>query len=341
MFKSPKNKVLLIGSKPFSTRPKTIGGATVLFQQFLDYIDENNLSNFDVCICNEYSNTLMNCLSIAKTFFSKIFRVNTIFLNTSQGGLKYLFPLLFIIAKTAKKNLVLRVFGAHAYQVVTKSYFKFILLYCIKHTDIIYLETHMLINKMSKLNNNIKWLPNTRKKTSHYEKRLFSKKFIFVGDIKKSKGIYDCLSVFKELIKRDPAIKFKFYGPLNEALDKDDLSFYGGILEPRNVRKILNNCDVLVLPTYYEGEGYPGVIIESYMSGRPVITTKWKSIPEIVDNYETGILITPKCVKELEEAILYFNKDNYSVFSKKAFRRSSEFSTEVAHNRIVNEIGLI
>lgn len=341
MFNPTDNKVLLIGSKPYINRPKTIGGATVLFEQFIDFIDRTNLTKFDVCICNAHNNVFKNLLFFAKTFFSKVFGVKTIFINTSQRGLKYIFPTLFFIAKITNKKLILRVYGSHAHDVIFESHLKWLLLFCLKYTDLIYLETHFLISKMCELNKNIKWFPNTRRKTLEYEKRTFSKNFIFIGDVKKSKGIHECLKVFKELIKLDPTIKFKFYGPLKESFDLVDLNFYGGILHPREVSSILKKCDVLVLPTYYDGEGYPGVIIEAYMSGRPVITTDWKSIPEIVDNYVTGILVNPKCIEELKEAILFFNEKNYSEFSENAFEKFSDFDTDTIHTRIIREIDLI
>jgi len=98
----------------------------------------------------------------------------------------------------------------------------------------------------------------------------------------------------------------------------------------------IQKYDVLILPTFYQGEGYPGVIIEAYSLGLPVITTNWKAIPEIVENRKTGLLIEPRSTAALVDAMKSFNKYNYKDFSKNArvyFEKT--FSTKrVAGNAI-------
>lgn len=64
----------------------------------------------------------------------------------------------------------------------------------------------------------------------------------------------------------------------------------------------MGNYDALLLPTYWEGEGHPGVILEAYCAGIPVIATRWGGIPEIVTS-ETGILVEPRDVEGLARAM--------------------------------------
>ena len=327
------NKILLIGSKSFSSRPSTIGGATVLFDQFLNYIE--NKENIAVVLLNPFENRVKNFLSYSLKIFCGLYKNNIIFLNVSQGGVKILFPILFFLSKLLNKKIVLRVYGSHAHDVIFKSITKFLLLFCFKRTDLVYLETNSLIAKLKPYNNNIRWFPNVRNKYSLNFKKKFKKRFVFIGHIKESKGILDCINVFKNL---DSSYSFSFYGVIDLELEDKQLINYGGVLEPTDVPKILNESDVLVLPTYYEGEGYPGVIIEAYMMGVPVITTNWKSIPEIVDDQKTGILVTPKNLFELKKAILSFTKFNYNSFSNAAKKKFSEFDSDKVHKKILNEL---
>jgi len=59
-----------------------------------------------------------------------------------------------------------------------------------------------------------------------------------------------------------------------------------------DVRPILKECDVVVLPSTYN-EGIPRSLLESMASGKPIITTDWKGCRETVRDGVNGLLITP------------------------------------------------
>jgi glycosyltransferase involved in cell wall biosynthesis len=87
--------------------------------------------------------------------------------------------------------------------------------------------------------------------------------------------------------------------------------------------------DALILPTHYQGEGYPGVIIEAYCIGMPVICTNWQSLPEIVD-VSSGILINPKDSESLYRAMQFLieNPTYYQRICKGAKDKAKLFYTE-------------
>jgi len=78
---------------------------------------------------------------------------------------------------------------------------------------------------------------------------------------------------------------------------------YKGVLSPEEVISTLRHYDALVFPSYYLGEGHPGVLIEAMMAGIPVITTAFRSIPELVEDRVNGLLVTPQDSKILSRAI--------------------------------------
>ena len=45
----------------------------------------------------------------------------------------------------------------------------------------------------------------------------------------------------------------------------------------------------MLFPTQYFTEGIPGTIIDSYAAGVPVISSKWKSFSDVVDDGVTGL----------------------------------------------------
>lgn len=66
--------------------------------------------------------------------------------------------------------------------------------------------------------------------------------------------------------------------------------------------ELFQRASVVVLP-YIRGS-QSGVVSTAYAFGKPVITTKVGSIPEIVENRKTGIIVPPRDVNALSNAIV-------------------------------------
>ena len=72
-----------------------------------------------------------------------------------------------------------------------------------------------------------------------------------------------------------------------------------GEVGPMQRQKILDHCHVLCLPTKYEAEGMPLVVLEAFARDRRVITSDWRALRETVSP-EVGRLVQPGA----EEAIV-------------------------------------
>lgn len=70
----------------------------------------------------------------------------------------------------------------------------------------------------------------------------------------------------------------------------------------QDVRAILAATDIFVFPTHY-GEGIPRVLLEAASLGIPIVTTDMDGCREVVQDGENGLLVPPKSVKPLEQAI--------------------------------------
>src|SRR5699024_596224 len=100
----------------------------------------------------------------------------------------------------------------------------------------------------------------------------------FMARIMKEKGIDWIFSLSDHISSSSKNIEINFYGPIEpkdkeyfiEKINKYDFIKYHGIIQPKNVYTDISKHDVLVLPTRYEGEGFPGSIIDAYISGLPV-----------------------------------------------------------------------
>lgn len=62
---------------------------------------------------------------------------------------------------------------------------------------------------------------------------------------------------------------------------------YGGLVPFDKSVEVLKNYFVLLFPTYYEGEGFAGTLLDAMAAGVPVIASDWRYNPEIV-NEKTG-----------------------------------------------------
>jgi len=76
--------------------------------------------------------------------------------------------------------------------------------------------------------------------------------------------------------------------------------------------KLLSTCDALIFPVYHP-EAFGLVLVEALSFGLPIVTTKWRGIPEIVPE-DLGDFAIPEDSKSLAEAILSSAK--FSEFSE-------------------------
>ena len=75
------------------------------------------------------------------------------------------------------------------------------------------------------------------------------------------------------------------------ALQKEfpDYVRYGGAVPYDKSVEVLRDYFALLFPTHYKTEGIPGTILDAYAAGVPVISARWESFSDIVDEGETGL----------------------------------------------------
>lgn len=123
---------------------------------------------------------------------------------------------------------------------------------------------------------------------------------LFLGLIKKDKGIFDLVDVLGQHINE---LKGKIHLTIGGVGDKDSLealiSKYGiqemvdfaGWVSGNAKYKLINDCDIVILPSYIEG--MPITLLEAMAYGKPVISTTVGGIPSIINNGYNGFIIEP------------------------------------------------
>lgn len=140
--------------------------------------------------------------------------------------------------------------------------------------------------------------------------------FLMISRLIGDKGVREYAEAAKRLKKKYPKVNFVLVGPEEhhpDSVRKEELSSwissgaidYLGALD--DVRGVLANCHVYVLPSYREGT--PRSILEALATGRAVITTDAPGCRETVTDQVNGFLTATKSVESLEAAIEKFIVD--------------------------------
>ena len=65
---------------------------------------------------------------------------------------------------------------------------------------------------------------------------------------------------------------------------------YVGFVSGGNKNQLLREADLFCFPTYYENENQPVNLIEALAFGLPILTTRWRSIPELFPAHYPGLV---------------------------------------------------
>lgn len=137
-----------------------------------------------------------------------------------------------------------------------------------------------------------------------------SKVLIFIGNLTKTKGIYELTEAFVRLSNQNSNLHLIIIGDGPGRLLLKKRLFQVGLQKKMHlmgkrphseIPHLLNASNIFVLPTHYEG--LPNVVLEAMACSKSVVATRVGGIPEIVKNGKTGFLAKPKDVDSLVEAI--------------------------------------
>lgn len=261
------------------------------------------------------------------------------------NNLNFFFPILYLVSKICKNEVYYVVVGGWLteYIAVKKLHFEML-----KRVKKIFPENRETVEILrSKFGfNNVSRLPNFREipPLVDFVNHGPGLKVVFMARINKMKGI-DTLFEVSDYFENDSRFKSKlsidFFGPIHsEDYDYffDNLKLhpntkYCGVLIPESIYAVLSKYDVLILPTKYYTEGFPGSILDAYASGIPVIVSKWKFAEEFVEERKSGFIVPfSNNVSEINRCLeeLLLNKNLLALMKNNAKKRSLEFSTENA-----------
>jgi len=301
-------KIMVVGSLP-----PPFNGTRVS----LNYLTKGLMERADVSVytvntsIGESMGFLKNLWRTIKTMTSVIQVIKQIDVVTAHlltNRLDSIGLIILIISRLWKRPFILRKFEGRNY-LDYKQPRRGICRWVVNHSGLYLAQTKALVK--SALNDgaaHVAWYPTNRPHDKMFSnlsrKREGCRKFVFLGRVNKEKGICELIESGERL---GSGTSVDIFGPLQGGFSEETFAGlkhvrYCGIIEPEKVAGLLVRYDVVVLPTYHKGEGYPGIIIESLMAGLPIITTRWQALTELVDE-TCGLLVEPRNADELYNAM--------------------------------------
>ena len=340
-----KQKIKVLFFANFPTKDKrSVGGATVLGKRIFDFVSKQPqliVKHYQIRYFWRSKFQIIDYLIWLFRFPFVISGYDVVSFHATKDFHFSVGPFLWLWAKLFKKKIIYHLFGG----VFNKRYEKkplsvrFLLNKTILKSDYFVVETLALQSYFQQKGyHNILWLPNSREPVKNIKlDKNFAKKLVFFSRIVPEKGVNELIQTAALL---PPSYQLDVYGPLDPNYYKQNpfkgtKVNYKGVIHPDQVISKLLNYDILLLPTYYSGEGYPGIIIEALSAGIPVITTDCCVMSEIITDGYNGFLVPVKNPDAIVEAVLRFNDDNYQTFRKNALQSFDKFNSDKVFNKIV------
>ena len=227
----------------------------------------------------------------------------------------------------------------------------------LKKFDGIYVETHTMKNALeAKGFRNIFVMPNckelnildpdelTLNHSEPYKLCTFSR-------VMKEKGIEDAVNAVKAVNEKlgRAVYRLDIYGQIDpnqtewfEEVKKNfpDYVIYRGLVAFDKSVEVLKDYYVLLFPTRFFTEGIPGTVIDAYAAGVPVVSARWESFADIIDDGITGIGYTFGKTDELASIL-----ENVSSFTQRVdsmrnncLAKAEEYLPRIALNVMVERM---
>ena len=172
--------------------------------------------------------------------------------------------------------------------------------------------------------------------------------FVFLSRMNRKKGVNLIIECAQKLNKEGWGARFQvdLYGSFEEKAYEEEI--VGAIADIPNVeyRGVLNLRDILgyeklgeytamLFPTFWPGEGFPGILIDALMAGVPVIASDWHFNSDIIEEGKTGFIIPTNDESALYKAMkeVLENPARYTEMSVYCQQMAHKYDTK----NVINE----
>lgn len=239
-------------------------------------------------------------------------RFDVVMFNTSSGGALKSGPAVWLACRLRHVPLIVRVFGGDLdlHLNAASRPVRALAERTILRAERVLLQTKGLCARFAQ-SAQVEWFPTTRDVCVERLPTGRADRFLFLGQLRGSKGVVEAVAAARAL---PDGATLTVCGPAMPGFDIGALEpharwRYAGAVASTDVPRALAEHDVLVFPSYHDGEGLPGIVIEAMQAGLPVIATRFRALGDLVEDGVNGLLVAPRDVAALSAAMLRLNGD--------------------------------
>ena len=297
-----------------------VDGQTVKTKTLYECLKESYKNTPDIHAkfhCVDTYNNKTNKIKLLFDTFICILKSKTIILLLSGNGMKFYFPIMYVLKRFFKKQIFHDVIGGDLPEFIDRhpDYLKYF-----NAIDENWIEFDKLKQKLNEIGlTNCRVIPNFKNLDVNTALLHISEDrkstFCMFSRVMEEKGVTDAiLAVNKYNQSHSEKIFLEIWGPIEEEYKnkfmhllhdyKSDVNYNGVVNFDKSVETISNHL-ALLFPTYWDGEGFPGTIIDAYASGLPVIASDWNANCELIDDFQTGFVYPNTQISNLYEALVW------------------------------------
>ena len=228
----------------------------------------------------------------------------------------------------------------------------------IKKLDCIYVELKSMKTRLEEMGfDNVFFKPKFRETNAITHEELYTPdcepyRVCTFSRIRYEKGIEDAVEAVRYVNKTLGRTVYNLdiyglpdedYAERFEELKKDFEPFinYKGFVQGTAASsKELHTCFAMLFPTWYEGEGFAGTVVDAFCAGVPVVATDWKYNEEVITHGKDGIIYSVNEREKLKDILLEVaqNPDMLNKMRPECLNHAEEFSPQKGVKIIIDQL---
>lgn len=215
---------------------------------------------------------------------------------------------------------------------------------CLKKFDGIYVETNTMKTALEAQGfDNVQVMTNCKELTPLSEGELQYQsappyRLCTFSRVMREKGIEDAIEAVKKINEScgETVYTLDIYGQVDAGQTDwfEDLKnrfpayvTYGGLVPFDKSVEVIKDYFALLFPTRFYTEGIPGTIIDTYAAGVPVVSARWESFGDMVDENVTGLGYEFGNSEDLRSKLSYMaeHADEINAWKQNCLEKSRQF----------------
>lgn len=317
-------KIAIIGH--FGGNEDFLDGQTIKTKILYDELVE--ATNWKITKVDTYYKK-RNPLKLLVQTIKALFSTRDVIVLLSGNGMRFYFPILYAASKVLRTRVYHDVIGGNLDSYVDEypKFRKYLNGFCVN-----WVETENLKKRLEvKGVRNCEVIPNFKRLNivaPHSVEYTEPFCFCMFSRVMKEKGIETAIEAI-ETINRGAGkeiCRLDIFGRIDDGYQErfaqimnnvsTSIRYMGTVPYEKSVDAI-KDYYALLFPTFWDGEGFPGTIVDAFSAGLPVIASDWSCNGEIIDDKRNGLLYPNSDYSTLKEAINWLMMNASDIFQMK------------------------